>query len=121
MADRTHRQLERFAGGWDRLAISDRHWLREGPFHYAGDASPFSVAASKADRMLLDPCVGCIDEHRFEILDVPIDAGCEVSIRPIYLDVLAVTLMEPNPLLIGKDSVVERIERCEVLVEHLLH
>src|SRR5438067_1752202 len=102
------------AGRWNRLPAACRHRFRECASHDSGDAGPISRA--EADRMHLDFDVGCIDEHRAQILDVLRDALCLVAVGPGDDDVLRVALSEPVPFLITEDVEVEGVEDFEILL-----
>jgi hypothetical protein len=60
--------------------------------------------------VFLDARIRRIDEHGFQIGDVPIDAVRDVTVRPVNGDVLGVTLLQAIPLLVGEHIELERVE-----------
>src|SRR5437879_12886454 len=66
-----------------------------------------------------DVGVGSIDEHAFEIFDVPADPVRLVTVRPRHDDVARVTLGQTGPFLVTEDVEIECIEgrkACGALV-----
>src|SRR5260370_29669807 len=105
VAERGHPELEGLARRGEGLAVADRHGLREGALHHADDAGP--VARAELDRMHLDARVGRVDEHRFQVLDVLLDAPGLMAVGPMDDDVLRVALVQAGPFLGGEDGAVE--------------
>src|SRR6266566_2543201 len=57
-----------------------------------------------------DVGVGCIDEHAFEIFDMPADPVRLMTVRPRHDDVARVTLGQTGPFLVTEDVEIECIE-----------
>jgi len=68
----------------------------------------------------VDAGVGCVDEHRFEILDVHVESLGRVAVRPVDRDVLGTVLVELRPLLAGEEPEVEIVEVGEIRLLDLL-
>src|SRR6266700_1637690 len=100
MADGRHGEPERFARGRDRFAVWRRHWARECSGHDPGDGS--IVTRADSDGVRCNVGVGGVDEHAFEIVDVPGDPVGLVPIRPRHDDVIGVTLRQSVPLLVAE-------------------
>jgi len=78
------------------------------------------VLLPKTDGMLLDPCVGSIYKHGFQIFNMPFNSGREMSVRPVHPDVFWMTLMQPYPGLVAEYGIVKRIKGCKVPWKHFI-
>ena len=70
--DRAHHQLERLAGGQNRLAVARVHRLRKRSFHDPDHARPFACA--DFDLVFLDAGVRRISEHCLQVFGVLLNA-----------------------------------------------
>src|SRR6266849_6185697 len=115
MTNGHHRELEGLIRRQNRLAVADRHRLRERAGHLARNARP--VARTEPDGMNLDLDVGRVDEHRLQVLDVFLNALGLVSVGPGNDDVVRMALRQPVPLLVAEDIEVEHVEDLQVLLD----
>src|SRR5581483_3047986 len=115
--DGAHRQLERFPRGRNGLAVRRGHRASKRAFHQADDAGPFAVR--DLHRMLLDARVRCVHEHRLHVIDMPFQPARLMAIGPVHKDIVGVALVEPHPVLVGEDVVVQVIECRQMLLRQM--
>jgi hypothetical protein len=72
------------------------------------------VTGGDTDWVLPDSCVGGVDEHRLQVLDVNVYTVGGVTVRPVDRDVFRVAATELVPLLPAKNVEVEVVEGREV-------
>lgn len=72
-------------------------------------------AVPETDGVLLYPRVGSIHEHGFEIFNVFSNPIRVMAVRPVDDDVVGMALMETDPFLVAEHSVIQCVERLQVL------
>src|SRR5262249_27815613 len=88
------------------------HRLTESAGHDSSRGRP--GAGAESNWMNFNRRVGCVVEHRLEILDVLLDSLGLMTVGPRDNDVFRMALGKPVPALIGKDIEIEHVEDLEV-------
>src|SRR5258707_6356938 len=103
--DCAHRHIESFPRWLNKLSVTDWHWLGKCSFKHS--CYGCYVSRAEADGMLLDACIGRINEKSFQIFNVLFESYCYMSVRPINFNVCGMAFMQACPFLITEHSVIK--------------